>query len=780
VLPEFFEGQALILSRIVGGHHGIFPRASDLLMGQDTLGNQRWCEARNSIVAAFAQTIGIQKNDLGADIKDPFLVPVLGGLVSVVDWIGSNQAFFPCNSVCGRPLETKIDDYWDNAQEQAHKALEELGWLPAPSFASPACFEHIFTCKPNGVQRAVTEVVDQLDSPYLIIVEATMGQGKTEAALYAADLAMCRGFARGIYVALPTQATSNAMYDRVRNDYLAKRGHKGNLNLQLVHGNALLADLNQAIDDVASGQAKVFEVDAVEDDTGGSIDKKANLEAQSWFTAKKRPLLAPLGVGTIDQALLSVLQTKHWFVRMFGLAGKVVIFDEVHAYDAYMSTILERLLHWLAELDCTVILLSATLPDAGRKALARAYSGRDDAEYRRYPRVTLAKPRHFLDTTEQDQPKCFEVKMEQGREVRLSFEKTELENLSKTLSEKMANGGCAAVICNTVDRSIEVFQHLRDNLKDTECLLFHARTLQRWRREREEQVRKKFGKNGDRPKRVVLVATQVVEQSLDLDFDLMVSEIAPIDLLLQRLGRMHRHSRQRPNGLETPEFIVLCDAERSGEPPDTFGKSIEYVYDRFILLRTWLALRGRHCIEIPKEIEELIEFVYGSEGAVAGGGWPEALDEAKKKMDFEHSESEKKACRLLVSRPKAPADLIEDFNDQLADDEDPTVHKDVRAATREGDSSITVVMLPEGETLTTNPKIPEVKKLLDRAAKISHRGLFQAFLEKGNQPKEWKDSTHLRYARLMCLDSDSHGTIDGYSLDVDESLGVVITKGEPE
>src|SRR5207247_11463790 len=103
-------------------------------------------------------------------------------------------------------------------------------------------------------------------------------------------------------------------------------------------------------------------------DIGGQGD----VEAHSWFTVKKRPLLAPFGDGTIDQSLLSVLETKHWFVRVFGLAGKVVIFDEVLAYDAYMSTILERLLHWLAEVDCTVILLSATLPETKRRALARA------------------------------------------------------------------------------------------------------------------------------------------------------------------------------------------------------------------------------------------------------------------------------------------------------------------------------------------------------------------------------------------------------------------------
>src|SRR5207248_6281763 len=98
--------------------------------------------------------------------------------------------------------------------------------------------------------------------------------------------------------------------------------------------------------------------------------------AEEWFARnKKQALLAPFGVGTIDQALLAVLQTRHVFVRLFGLAGKCVVLDEVHAYDAYMTTLMERLLRWLAALGCPVMLLSATLPRDKRVKLLRAYAG---------------------------------------------------------------------------------------------------------------------------------------------------------------------------------------------------------------------------------------------------------------------------------------------------------------------------------------------------------------------------------------------------------------------
>jgi CRISPR-associated endonuclease/helicase Cas3 len=770
-----------VLAQIAGGHHGVFPRAAELQMGRDTLGDNCWKRAREDLLQALANTVGFSLNQWApsdSEITDPALVPLLGGFISVVDWIGSNQDFFRCVAQCGSPVAIGAEDYWKNAQNQAQEALEQLGWLPAVTFADEARFDIVFSgFTPNALQTAAIELASKQTFPYLMIVEAPMGQGKTEAALYAADMAMCRGFARGIYIAMPTQATSNAMFKRVLYDYLKDRGHRGKLNLQLVHGDALLAQV---------GEVKEGEISQFNPDDIGDV---ADVEAQSWFTARKRPLLAPFGVGTIDQSLLSVLQTKHWFARLFGFAGKVVIFDEVHAYDAYMSTILERLLHWLAEMDCTVILLSATLPEAKRRSLAKAYSGRDDGEYKRYPRITLAGPRHYPDAATDRSPICAKIAMEERRSVGVRFTTTDLPTLTAALEQRLTHGGCAAVICNTVDRSIEVYEHLRDNLKDTECLLFHARTLQMWRREREEEVLRKFGKrdpqekdsdgyfiNPDRPPRAVVVATQVIEQSLDLDFDLMISEIAPVDLLLQRCGRLHRHPRQRPAGLETAQFIVLCDAEAAGPPPESFGKSIEFIYDRYVLLRTWLALREREKIEVPTDMEALVEAVYGESPLGCGEGWNAALAQAEVRMEHDRNESEKAAGRLLVGYPKCASDLVEEFNDQLADDEDPEVHKTIRAATREGDPSIKVVMLPADMVLTRQPDIMKVRDLLDRSAKLSHRGVFHSLLDKGRSPKEWVENAHLRHARVLRLDERNQARVGEYVLAVDEELGVVIER----
>jgi len=772
---EFLDAAYSILSQISGGHHGVFPRAFDLRLGTDSRGNNRWKNARTALLEQLAAVIDFTKGQLPKSITDPAIVPILAGFISVVDWIGSNQHFFPCIAQFDSPLNLDPKHYWHEAQTKAKNALEKLGWLPAVAFAEKTSFDKVFSgFQPNPLQETVQEIVSPQDSPYLLIIEAPMGQGKTEAALYAADTAMCRGFARGMYIAMPTQATSNAMFKRVLDDYLKKRGHTGKLNLQLVHCDALLALMG----DAAEGELSEFQPSDID-------GKDADLDAQSWFTAKKRPLLAPFGVGTIDQSLLSVLQTKHWFVRMFGLAGKVVIFDEVHAYDAYMSTILERLLQWLAELDCTVILLSATLPESKRRALVKAYSDSDDAEYKRYPRITVAKPRHYPETKSAQRPVCTEIPLEDSaRRIRIEYCGTALDGLASLLSDRLAHGGCAAVICNTVDRSIEVYKHLRDNLRDTECLLFHARTLQMWRREREKEVIRNFGKrmpqekdaegnflNPDRPHRAVLVATQVIEQSLDLDFDIMISEIAPIDLLLQRCGRLHRHPRRRPKGLELPRFVILCDADRDGPPPESFGKNIEHVYDRYILLRTWITLRGKEEIEVPGEMEPLIEETYGKLPPLNNEPWENALFDAHVLSNVVTNNSIGVARQIIVRPPDEPSELIDYFNRALDDDEDPEKEFAVRAATRNSEPSIKVIFLSNGEKLPKKIGINEIRWLLDRSVSISNKTFFEKFI-KMKVPSALEKTVHLRYCRLFEVGKKKDKKKD--IVDVSNELGVVI------
>ncbi len=760
------RGPAVILAVVAGGHHGIFPSASDLQsMGMDTLGDSSWVEARDELVRSLAgHFLGAGGSDTVPALKKPpsaGTIAFLAGLITVADWIASSE-HFPASS------DIPLEKYVEVSRERAQQAFRALGWLPPLRPAGPANFDRIFSFLPNPVQQAVARAVSTLSSPHLLVVEAPMGMGKTEAALYAADAHLCAGETGGFYIALPTQATTNAMHRRVKDDYLAERGHSFIPDLQLVHANALLA---REYDDYRLTSV-VGEGDAAEEERAS---------VQSWFAARKRTLLAPFGVGTIDQSLLAVLQTRHWFVRLFGLANKVVIFDEVHAYDTYMTAILERLLQWLAAVNATVVLLSATLPASRRERLVRAYAGDQTGRVpsRPYPRITWTGVSGTDSTT-------VSIDENSHRAVNLDFAPASPDDLASRLREALREGGCAAVVCNTVARAQEIYRRLEQSLADVECLLFHARTPFGWRRSRERDVLTRFGKGGERPSKAVLVATQVIEQSLDLDFDWMASEMAPLDLLLQRAGRLHRHRLDRPARVAQPRLTILCDAEPDGGIPE-FGSS-ERVYARYILLRSWLALRGRTQLQIPGDIERLIAQVYDApEPGFDDGEWTRALHDARKDMLERKRRDERKAEGVLVPPPGDSWELIEQFSQQLWEDEDPTIHPTLRAATRLGDPSVQVVCLEEdgggvlrpvtggvAVSLEEQPSPEQTVELMEASLALSHRGLFQALCDQ-EVPSGWRHSPHLRFHRHVIF-SGGRAELAGWVLTIDSDLGLVIEK----
>jgi len=734
---------AVLLGKIAGGHHGVFPASDNLrAIGSDSLGGCEWNHLRSQLAnQLWNLVLGQEAREVcvsDAGLQNPACVPVLAGLISVADWIGSIEDFFPPSS------DTPLHEYEQLSKSHAKKALMETGWLPMPSFAEPKDFAQIFEFAPNALQEVVSTLAGTVAGPYLMVVESPMGSGKTEASLYAADLSLAKAVSRGFYIALPTQATSDAMYRRVSKDYLEKRRYVGNPNLQLIHSNALLADIVNVsnIGDACS-------------------EENATLTARSWFAARKRPLLAPFGVGTIDQSLMSVLQTRHWFVRLFGLAGKVAVFDEVHAYDTYMSTIIEHLIRWLAAMDCTIILLSATLPRAKLESLLKAYAGRswslpDDVPV--YPRVTIA--------SKDRSPACHPIGiLSRTKAYDLQFSPPEPDQVVKMVTDRLEDGGCAAIVCNTVDRAQDIYARVHNSLDDCDCTLLHARMPFGWRKERESETLIKFGKPNSkdgksphRPLRAIVVATQVVEQSLDLDFDWMVTDMAPIDLLLQRLGRVWRHERKDPRMSGSPMLSVLCDGTADSGPP-TFPYS--GVYDRYVLLRSWLAIRDRSKIAIPDEVDSLVQQVYSDEEPTdLDELWAGALKEAGQKMLDEKRNDEQTARSILVPEPMAPKDILSAFNLELEDDDDPSSHPKIRAATRLGDPSVQVVCLQaKGDRLVTavgevevdlgvEPSKEQTMALLQSSLPITSKKLYTVLCQM-KVPVGWQRSPHLRYHRAI-------------------------------
>lgn len=765
------------LAVIVGGHHGFFPSQSDIDALDDLLcGTKEGCDWQHR---RFSQTIfeqlqgfvGLTSSDLPTQC-DNAAAMILAGLTTVSDWIASNpdeKSGFPYAN------DTPFEEYTTGLATRAEKALQAIGWSKIPT-GQPLKFTELFSkiTSPRPLQDAVIALAQSLTPPCLILVEASMGEGKTEAALYLADYLQHQASSGGFYIGLPTQATSNAMWKRVR-EFLEQRYPAEVVNLTLSHSAAALKE---------EYLQTICRLDQVYDED--SRLENGRVGASEWHTARKRTMLSPYGVGTVDQGLMGVVRSKHQFVRLFGLAGRTVILDEIHAYDLYTSTLLERFLEWLAVLGSPVIALSATLPISTRCQLVAAYAKgcghHNDVELPLvdYPRITAL-------TAEGVQVRSFAASDHVRRSLNLHWVSD--TEWAETLQEKLADGGCAAVICSTVGRAQEVFQQLQDKFAENELGLFHGRFLFGDRERIEQDCIAKFGKPSapetQRPHRYVLVATQVIEQSLDLDFDVMISDLAPIDLLLQRSGRLHRHAdrKTRPIKLAKPTLWVV-------QPTIDLAGKVQFaetgiIYNRHILLRTWLTLRDQSCIQLPEETDALIEAVYELDAPI-----PENLEAVHRTdwqaslADYRVGETSKKIAQAnAVKLPPAIAESHPyDFTRQGEIDDDNAIAK----VTRLGEPTVTTIFLqqtssgltfpgqPTPINLNQPPNLSQIREFLAHSTRIGKRGLVQALLAQEN-PKSWT-SALLKYCRYVVLNQAGATQVDKWVLELDRQRGVVIKK----
>ena len=800
-LPELLQSilglnreVAVCLATMTGGHHGVFPTAYDLEANYPdrAVGKKRWKDLRRDLTLQMATLFGVDSGSVPRQGNHSATM-LLAGLISVADWIGSNSDYFSyLIEDCDTFPTISLVKYMEQAEIAADQALNRLGWMgwSQPEQALP--FTELFELdNPRPLQVAAIEVAKQIDPPGIVIIEAPMGEGKTEAALYLADTWGITPGPRGCYIALPTQATSNQMFTRVH-AFLSARYPVDKVNLQLLHGHA---NLSSEFKILRRNGDRAFTLDSVCGEEGCG-EGASSVVAAEWFTHRKRGLLAPFGVGTIDQALLGVLQTRHVFVRLFGLSHKVVLIDEVHAYDTYMSRLLERLLEWLAALGSPVVLLSATLPNQKRISLLNAYRkglGRPitvDQESKleaRYPRLSWA-------TSQTEGSQSIDVSERIKRRLKIEWVNDDLP-LGQRLASALAQGGCAAVICNTVNRAQQVYLDLKPYFSPDELDLFHARFLFGARQERENRTLIDYGKEGAqindgdevrsvlRPFRKVLVATQVIEQSLDLDFDLMVSDCAPIDLILQRSGRLHRHQRKRNPELGSPTLWIREPALSDDGLPQ-FDPGSRAVYDEHLLLRSWMTLRRRAIVMIPEDIEALIESVYDQRSCSEPEGSPLHLHWEKTSAAMVDSirEMESFARRVVIPTPTYSDSIFDTQNRQLEEDE-PEVHKSLQALTRMVEPSVSVICLTPDQlqriNLQETPQGVQIRELLRSSVTLSSKKILWKILEE-SPPPSWRRSSLLRNYRLLKLDENSSCTIGKYQLKVDQELGVMIGDSQQE
>lgn len=761
---------ANIVADMLGGHHGAFPTSSalsptQLLPADKGDGDPAWANAREHVFAEMQRIF--RPPAISAFNEDPTrdnsMLMLLAGIVSVADWLGSDETVFP---LIGELMS--IAAYARHSAKLAELALRKAEWHaapPSPTFNFKRAFG--FERRSDAQQEASNALKDMV-LPAIAIVEAPMGSGKTEIAQEAVANWSHRAKLNGAYIAMPTTATSNQMHDRMT--AFLHRHVGGEIEPLLVHSQALLRATPWRNDPDEAGE-----------DANDTIEEHKHdgdlTAAQAWFLPRRKSLLAPYGVGTVDQALMSVLQTKHFFVRLLGLSNKVVVFDEVHAYDAYMSVLFERLLTWLGQLGTSVVILSATLPNATRERFIKAYVGQVAVPTARYPRLTAASLG--------GQPKAIELTPPKSKTLAYVWMARDEQAIVEALRAQLANGGCAAVICNTISRAQRVYRAIKDAklidpARDDESLiLFHARFPMAWREGIEYAVLDRFGPNRDkenpnpaRPRKAIVVATQVIEQSLDLDFDVMITDHAPADLLLQRAGRLHRHQVNDTKRAHPYRLTIAAPEVADGLPK--FDRADKLVYDEYILLRSWLVLCGRAAstITIPDDLSEVVEQVYGDlPPESADAALKVALDRAQAISQLDEGQERFKAKQRLIPLPHG--DVLHAENLELEED-NPLVHKTFQALTRSDKPGINVVCLhrlngalyfdPAGKSEAIDPTRKPNKDTARESARhavVIRRPDLEALLLAPPADEDakrllarWKKVAALRYHRVLIFGGD--------------------------
>lgn len=598
------------------GHHGAPPHGQINGRPVHELASRYWDGSDLDAAAGFMQAVtgwllppDIPQPDGALARRIKAASWHLAGLAVLADWLGSHQAFFPYRST---PMD--LEAYWrEHAQPQARRAVEAAGLLPAAvrPFTGPAdLFDYLR--QPTPLQHYAA-TVELMPGPQLFILEDVTGAGKTEAALILAQRLMGAGRGQGVYFGLPSMATSNQMYQRVGGVFRRLFEASARPNLVLAHGARHLVD--------------GFAQSATQGDADYARDEaSASGVCAAWLAdTNKKALLAEVGVGTLDQALLAILPAKHQSLRLFGLVGKVLILDEIHAYDTYTGQLLAALLEAHARQGGSAVLLSATLPAALRTRLIQAFqTGRGDA----CPVPSAPDPAQvpYPLATRVAEAVCAEAlatRPQVARRLPVAFVH-EPAAAHALIRKAVAQGQCVAWIRNTVDDARQAWEELRasPDIDPERLMLFHSRYALADRLAIEGDALRYFGKDARAEVRRgrVLVATQVIEQSLDLDLDLMISDLAPVDLLIQRAGRLHRHLRDAQgnpaaqDGRPAPTLWVLAPPWSDTPEADWYGrmfKGANAVYPHTGQL--WLSqkvLQEAGALQMPEGARALIEGVY--------------------------------------------------------------------------------------------------------------------------------------------------------------------------
>ena len=738
----------------------------------------------NELLQAALQDSGYSGVDALPVLNQPEEI-LLTGLLIMADWIASNTTYFPLISA---DQKGEFGDY----PKRIENAWTTIGfpnmWESKARFGlDDEAFKERFGFLPNPTQADIISTATDAESSGIYIIEAPMGLGKTEAALALSEILAARAGAGGMFFGMPTQATSNGIFPRLEKwaGGLAE-DEQTLLAIKLAHGNAAL---NEDYRELFAGHSNL------------NIESDSGLIVHDWFSGRKQTLLSDFVIGTVDQLLMAALKQKHVMLKHFGLSGKVVVVDECHAYDAYMSQYLDMAIKWLGIYKVPVIILSATLPEKRRAELIEAYT---DSEKHRakhteaYVDKTIADEawKHslaypLLTYTENNAVKQKALAFD-GENKEVSVRRIIRDEVAATAGYAVERGGCVGVIVNTVRKAQEIAAELQSAFPKAEVIIMHAQFIMTDRAKREEQILKRVGKHSTPESRrgLIIVGTQVLEQSLDLDFDLMITELCPMDLLLQRTGRLHRHNRVRPQGLETASCFVLDETD------DSFDSGSAAIYGEWLLMRTRALLPNK--LTIPSDIPLLVQQTYDETNNEMLGELTEGMKKAQEENKLRTGKKRSSAENYLISKPSNKKGKC--LDGWLDNDIKPNNEQTGEKAVRDGDPSVDVIALMcdrEGliriiadkpETIIPADRPPSREEaLLIARQKLRLPGFFgrrwkiddtieQLETETQNVFSAWQDSALLKEEVVLLFDEDLNADLAGVQLHYDIKTGLTYVK----
>ena len=795
------------IASIIGAHHGVPMKENYSLTSyveaytanfyqeekEDSPIYKKWKATQEELLSWALEICGYKNvEDLPRCPKPTQLL--LSGLLIMADWIASNEDYFPlfslqnedsqelCGAIAKQEDKAKQEIQKHDRVESAWlKWTQNQTWEATQLFDAKQAYQNSFHFMPRDFQEKVFTEIAGAEDIGLVILEAPMGCGKTEAALMTAEQLAGKQQCAGVFFGLPTQASSNGIFPRVESwvDSLGQENQE-KLSLRLSHGKAAL---NEEFQTLSRNCSEGIDPDG---------EKTKYVYVNEWFSGRKKAMLDDFIVGTVDHLLLMALKQKHLMLRHLGFSKKVVIIDEVHAYDAYMGQYLYMVLQWLGAYNVPTIILSATLPIERRKDLMKYYlKGRgikekdignfDFLRTEKYPLLTFSKGSEVESFSD----------FQEEKEKKVTLYQLDEENLVETVESLSENGAVIGIIVNTVGRAQKITKGLLKAFPEEEVHLLHSRFIDTDRIKKEEELLKKIGKNAVRPKRFIVVGTQVIEQSLDIDFDLMISDLCPVDLLIQRIGRLHRHKIERPKEHSEARLYLMGISESFD-----FEKGSRRVYGDYLLIKTQCALGNS--ISIPKDISPLVQEVYGEWNPSLTPELRKKYEDSKEKQEAILNKQKMKAKGFRLDKPQLGCS--EEISlDGLLDNDFPIDSEELcQAKVRDIGSSIEVIAVKkigagygffqEKKDISEEfSKASIAKKLACQTLRLGESIIHMEkeedlirYLEDYNRGElpEWQDAVWLKGSLGIVFDENNDFPLKNIILHYDEKFGLQWHKKE--